>query len=338
MKGDFNIERAEVGFEDKTFSENEKRILSEINLSPEVMIKLFSEPPFAEGSHAVLFELQAGGKDLVAKVGKDDNTNLNRGAKENVILRFLRIRGFKEAPRVHGYISSRNILFEEKIEGRPIKNFDERDILNLAEILAKLHSIKLDSYGKPLEKRELGTRMDCLYYGINTLRNLALTQEGDSKTIAEVKNLLDKITTEAEQVTEAFSKNIFTLIHFDLNPNNILRSDENMGIILVDWEQASVGDNAMDIAKFFLKCELNSKQRIMFLKKYESCLLETDPDFNQRLRIYEPLVLVNSVLWRLRTLSMSDDVNIKDEEFYERVRDGLKKDLIKIKALIEKYV
>ena len=71
-----------------------------------------------------------------------------------------------------------------------------------------------------------------------------------------------------------FCGNDFTLIHFDLNRNNILRSNNSNKIILIDWEQASAGDSAMDIAKLFLKLNFNDVQKKDFLVEYEKKLFQ----------------------------------------------------------------
>jgi len=57
-----------------------------------------------------------------------------------------------------GYLKPSTILFEDKIEGDIVQDFDEDKIEKLAVALADLHSIELNAYGKPFTKRKKGTR------------------------------------------------------------------------------------------------------------------------------------------------------------------------------------
>ncbi|MBN1584791.1 aminoglycoside phosphotransferase family protein [Candidatus Uhrbacteria bacterium] len=333
MNERFDTSKIEIEPETASFSENEKRVMADANLTPETLKELVSGQPFAEGSYAMLFDLKPHGRDWVAKVGRGGKAETIRGARENVTLRLLRIKGFKDAPDVHGYLAQPNVLFEEKIEGRPIDSFDERTIADLADVLASLHSIKLDAFGKPLENRKRGSRLDCLRRGEAILRNLAAAQEGNVEIVTLAKSMLEKIALEAEQVTDAFSSSDFTLVHFDLNPGNILRSEKDGSLVIIDWEQALVGDNAMDIAKLFLKCGFDARRREIFLQEYELRLPGADPGFEHRLRIYEPLVLINSVLWRLRTLADPRKQGAENEEFIRCVKSGLEVEAAKLKEL-----
>ena len=114
--------------------------------------------------------------------------------------------------------------------------------------------------------------------------------------------VLEKIKNKAEKSSVAFSSTNFTLVHFDLNKNNILYSKKDGAPIIIDWEQASAGDGAMDIAKLFLKSGFDADQKSDFLKTYESHQVDDQSHFQERLKAYEPFVLINSIIWRLGVL------------------------------------
>ena len=92
----------------------------------------------------------------------------------------------------------------------------------------------------------------------------------------------------------------------------------------------------MDIAKLFLKLNFNDEQKRDFLAGYEKKLSKKDEYFEERLEVFEPLVLVNSILWRLRVLR---DMPLKasslnEEQFYARVKINLDKELETLKKYL----
>ncbi|GEM_PF-3579423 len=310
-------------------TEKEVRAITELGLTPEDLSMLLNNEPFAEGSYALVFELPDTDSQLVAKVWKNPSDDFDRANNENIALRLLRIRGSKNVPKIKSYLEPSKILFEEKIEGEPIKQFDEAAIQRLAIALADIHSVKLNKYGKLFGERKKGSRMDYLRDEIGILRKLASSFEDQNDIIALVIRLLDQIESQAAEYSESFSGTDFTLIHFDLNKGNILNLQKGKGLAIIDWEQASAGDNAMDIAKLFFKSEFDASQKQEFLTHYEGALSEKDPYLEKRIQIYELFVLVNSILWRLSVFkNVPQQVSSKLEaDFYSRVKINLNKEL-----------
>lgn len=136
-------------------SESEMKTIRNLGLTFEDLQKLLDGPHRYEGSYALLFESPSVNSNLVVKVWKNPGNDSKRGANENVALRLLRIRGFTNAPKLRGYLQPSTILFEEKIEGDVVNEFDNDHIEQLALALADLHSIKLNAYGKPCTKRKM---------------------------------------------------------------------------------------------------------------------------------------------------------------------------------------
>lgn len=316
-------------FEELALTEQEGRTIEKLGMSPEDLRKLLTDPPFAEGSYALLFDLPNHYSNTVAKAWKNRKHDYERGANENIVLRLLKMRHFKDAPELKGYLEPSTILFEEKIEGETVKQFDKDKIERLALALADLHSIELHAYGKPFAKRKKGTQMDYLFDGIETLNKIVEPFASQTESMELINRSLKKIKDQAEKATDAFLDTNFTLIHFDLNKNNIIFSKKDGNPVIVDWEQASAGDSAMDIAKLFLKSDFDAGQKQDFLDVYESHQTKNDPHFHERLKIYEVFVLINSIIWRLGVLrdmppQMSSD---NESQFYYRVQVNFDKEI-----------
>lgn len=320
-------------------SEKELKTINGLGLTFDDLNKLINSPAAAEGSYALIFELPMSDPKILAKVWKNPRDDSWRADHEYVALRLLSLHKSKEAPRPMGYLESATVLFEEKIEGTFIEKFDKTAINQLAESLSKIHSIELNAYGKPLTKRKKGTKMDCLNGELEKLHIKfdSLSNSIYSETLSLVDQAMDKIEEEAKNDFESFESNDFTLIHFDLNRNNILRSNDNSKIIIIDWEQASAGDNAMDIAKLFLKLNFNETQKNDFLLEYKKNILKKDNYFKDRLNIYCPLVLINSILWRISVLKNIPNVlsDLNEKQFYNRVEDNLAQEMIQLKEFLK---
>lgn len=322
-------------FEELALTEKEKEGIKKIGIAPEDLRKLLATHPFAEGSYALLFDLPKH-PTTVAKAWKNRAQDSARGANENIVLRLLRIRRFKNAPELKGYLRPSTILFEEKIEGETVKQFDKGQIERLASALADLHSIELNAHGTPFTKRKKGTRMDYLVDGIETLHKIAEPFVSQPEVTELITRSLNKMKNQADKATGAFSDKNFTLIHFDLNKNNIVYAKEGGDPVIVDWEQASAGDNAMDIAKLFLKSNFDAGQKQDFLNVYENHQAKIDPHFRERLDVYDVFVLINSIIWRLGVLRDKPGQMTSDNEvqFYNRVQVNFDKEIGTLKKFV----
>lgn len=326
MNEKYKFSTTRESVESSKLSKNEIKTINDLGLTVEDLNKLLVGPHFAEGSYALIFDLPNDGSEqkIAMKAWKNPDVNPERAKHENATLRLLRMRKSREAPRLAGYLKSSAILFEEKIEGVPIENVDKIIVGQLAEILAKIHSIELNAYGKPLAKRKKGSQMDYLNDEIGKLNESLISISNSQETMSSVEQAIFKIKSEAVKKSDAFQGDKFNLIHFDLNRNNILQSNNSNEIILIDWEQASAGDNAMDVAKMFLKLNFDEEQKKDFLADYKKNLSKKDEYLEDRLDVYEPLVLINSILWRLRVLSNppSQEYSKAEKIFYVRVKKG----------------
>jgi thiamine kinase-like enzyme len=317
-------------------SKKEQRIINGVGLTLEDLKKLLRKPSYAEGSYALIFEVNEFDQKNIAKVWKNPQNDTTRARHENAALRLLHKHKSTQVPHNLGYLHSETILFEEKIKGKHIVKFDELVICQLAETLAKIHNIKLSSYGKLIEPRIKGTQKDYLMTEIGKLREALSTSSEKPELLKLIEQAINKFENAATSSPEAFKKRVFTLIHFDLNRNNIFQSDDNDKIIIIDWEQAAAGDNAMDIAKMFLKLNFTEKQKKKFIEEYGKWFDKKDTSLQARLDVYAQFVLINSILWRLRVLKNTpiETTSANEKEFYARVKNNLDTELIKLKKYL----
>jgi len=123
------------------------------------------------------------------------------------------------------------LMICEFLEGSHKTVLNKDDLKKIAYVLRELHSIKLNT--KPL--------------------NLESTLTSKSKEIEQAFVTLEKY--EAEEV----------LCHNDLNPKNILFTDE---VKFIDWEFASVNDRYFDVASVCIEFDLDNKDERYFLEHY----------------------------------------------------------------------
>ena len=294
-------------------NERDERLLSELGLSRKEIDEL--ENPDVTGSTALVSFVDRADKKLVIKRGIDVDPDLN-ARREYTFLRLLQMRsGDKVAPDPYFYTATPegDFLIMEKIEGEVVNEMTDDNIGRIAQTMAQVHRPEFKKPGIPFRERQEASQYDRLIEQVDFLRNwfdelghyiddVNTEDEFDLGQLIEAK---DAILDKAVEAQDAFKDDSFSLIHYDLNPGNILKDNEDR-ILFLDWRQASIGDRAMDVAKFFFKNNLNNQQQETFLDTY---LSEVDDNtLRDRIDVYRPLLQLGSLLWRLRFLN----VDIKD--------------------------
>ena len=166
-----------------------------------------------------------------------DQTYLLRKFKEQGIDRKLEFKVQNLAYEKE--IAAKPILLDEKnglmicefLEGHHEEVLERDDLQNVADLLKKLHMIQIDTEVLNLE-------------GFFDRKSQALIEAFDT-----VKNY------ETEYV----------LCHNDLNPKNILFTEE---VKLIDWEFASLNDRYFDLASLCVEFLLDEKEETFFLEAY----------------------------------------------------------------------
>lgn len=98
------------------------------------------------------------------------------------------------------------------------------------------------------------------------------------------------------------------LLHADISGANVLWVPEPM---LIDWEYARLGDPADEIAYLFTQNALSESQRDAFWRDYSEGLADARArSIAHRIRLWEPITLVGSVLWWLEAWSRADRAGV----------------------------
>lgn len=149
------------------------------------------------------------------------------------------------------------LMICEFLEGKHKSVLDEDDLQKLAQVLRNLHSIHLKS--KPL--------------------NLQNALSSKSKEIQEAFVILEKY--EVEEV----------LCHNDLNPQNILFTDE---VKFIDWEFANLVDRYFDLASVCVEFDLDNQAEKYFLAHY----FNTDEEiYNEKLTAHKTIYKALCTQW-----------------------------------------
>jgi len=123
------------------------------------------------------------------------------------------------------------LMIAQYLEGHHKEHLSQSDLTQIAELLQKLHDIEID---------------------------------------AEPLKLQEHFKTQSPQIQEAFQiilkypvENV--LCHNDLNPKNILFSDD---IKLIDWEYAAINDRYYDLAAVSVEFKLTTQEESYLLQNY----------------------------------------------------------------------
>jgi thiamine kinase-like enzyme len=217
----------------------------------------------------------------------------------------------------------------ENIEGEMLSEMTNDNLVKIAQTVAKVHTPEFERPGIPFRNRVEASQYDRLTEQIDFLRDwfdklghyINEVSEGGNFDFEQLSEAKDAILAKAAEARESFQDHSFSLIHFDLNPGNILKDREG-NILLLDWRQASIGDRAMDIAKFFFKNNLGDRQHEIFLDVYSSEL--NDETLRKRIDVYTPLLRLVSLLCRLRFLN----IDIKE---HPEITQGVNIDLVRVR-------
>lgn len=273
--------------------------------------------------------------DLVVKQGHYPESYNARW--EYAALKFVQRVAPGVAPIPYFFDSDRNILISEKISGQNPEVFDRGLVLNIAENLSTIHSRILRQSGVPgVERHDIYTPFERVKQQADFLAEWFLKMNQytrDEELSSNLSSGAREILNAAVSKPRAFATPGFVLTHYDINPDNLFVQKPSK-VIFIDWAQAYIADPAMDIAKFFYKCELSKVQQEIFLRNYRIHLGEGE--LRERIMIYDSLVRLGSFCWRMRVLN--EDVkkdNMKRYLRLGRIEDKLDNDIEFIRGSIK---
>jgi thiamine kinase-like enzyme len=202
------------------------------------MIKLLKQYSIFEHQHIESFEL------LKNQGYCNTNYLLKTDTHEYLVRKFKLENDRKLEFRVQNLAYENNIaaepflLDEEKglmvctfLEGKHKEILSKADLVNLAQLLKKLHSIPFTE--TPMQIEQMFTSPS-------------------------------KETEEAFAILEMYAKE-YVLCHNDLNPHNILFTTD---IKLIDWEFSGLNDRYFDLASVCIEFDLSIKDESCFLSAY----------------------------------------------------------------------
>lgn len=98
------------------------------------------------------------------------------------------------------------------------------------------------------------------------------------------------------------------LLHADISGANLLWVPEP---VLIDWEYARLGDPADEVAYLFTQNALLEPQRDAFWRGYSEALTDDQlRNIAQRVRHWEPITLLGSILWWLDAWSRTEAASV----------------------------
>ena len=253
------------------------------------------------GSYNLNFHVRINRKEFIFRINVEQQSGLaNQVAYEFRVLNIL--ERHKIAPRAYHFDAGRNrfkfdILIEEYLPGSPL-TLNQKDVLNVAKLLVKLHSIDPGGLDLVTWHDPLAATYDLAR---NDLKDYKARQSPNKRTIAIAEQLLAKAAPMIAAKSTLFAAD--SINHTDLAFDNfILTAGE---LRLIDWEKPRVDDCSYDLACFLsepaqLWCSsktMNASEKKEFLHHYAR-LSGIDPDhISEKVKIREPLVSLHWILW-----------------------------------------
>lgn len=171
-----------------------------------------------------------------------------------------------EVPKYYGKFidsNSKEYIVIEYINGNTLNSECLDSYLELAKELAKIH--------KMFFKNNYVNSNPTFLKNMN-LRNLELIKEAQSSKELEKYNMTDDILSKVESIANYMMSRPQALIHRDLLPINIMKS--NNGVKIIDWESASIGCYAQDIGRLLYDFR-NNNGEYWVKKEYGANILDT---------------------------------------------------------------
>ncbi|NKQ23819.1 aminoglycoside phosphotransferase family protein [Streptomyces galbus] len=150
---------------------------------------------------------------------------------------------------------------------------------------------------------------------VDELVHLVRTLPNESSQLARTLGLPDH-----DRLRELLSRHQVahrrpSLLHGDLNPWNLVRRDDRIGVTIIDWEMAIVGDPLYDLVRHIHLTPTRREIRDRMFRRWESRLPpECTRDWRRDRRVYRWFELVRSAyidLDRLVTGSGMDAPNVR---------------------------
>ena len=197
-----------------------------------------------------------------------------------------------------GNIDNHIIMVMEYIEGeqQKAKLWDNEQRQLFAKQLAQLHSCKLTT---DIEKLNIPEH---LHGYLQKLERLTLTQSQKQHYQTQIAMLTDQLAKACQTSPQTQQQ---VLCHNDLNQLNIIYQQSQQRFVLLDWDEARIGDLFFDLAGFTIEHQLNQQQTHQWLGQYFNELNQTQnqptslQDIITKLSTYQQAYRLICELWHL---------------------------------------
>jgi thiamine kinase-like enzyme len=253
------------------------------------------------GAYNLNFYVRVNKKKFIFRINIEQQSGLkNQIEYEDNVLRFL--EGYNIAPTTY-YADNTlkyfdfGILIEQYLDG-PHLSYEKAQIIEAAELLAKLHSLPLVDANFIVWQDPLEATADFVK---NDILNYEAKKTHDKKLIRLAKELMERTKKDIEDKRNLFHAD--SLNHTDVVSDNFIKTSD--GLRLIDWEKPRVDDCTYDISCFLsepaqLWCSekvMNSTSRESFLNTYSILSRQKKDLLLEKIRIREPLVSLHWILW-----------------------------------------
>ncbi|MDO8537255.1 MAG: phosphotransferase [archaeon] len=248
-----------------------KRRISELLNIPIKSISIVAENK--EGMWSEVIFARVNGKEIVFK--RHITKKKYPRNTEKVALKYLELRSLRFAPEL--IVRSKFELIQKRISGAYFGKSD-KEIVELGKTLFELHSIKFKKFGTfgKGRKRTLGNIRGFFEHWFNAYMEYSkpsINFFSNAKNSTFVNTWIPKITAVLRKHKNLMAKYLSdsenSLVHFDLHNQNIITyGNKKNKIKIIDWDNAQVGDPALDIAIFVNMAKLSRKQLKLFYSAY----------------------------------------------------------------------
>ncbi|MCK4986570.1 MAG: phosphotransferase [Desulfobacterales bacterium] len=252
------------------------------------------------GAYNLNYHVRVNEKKFIFRINIEQQSGLsNQIEVEFMVLKFLESQSI--APKVLHFDDSKkhfdfDILIEEYLEGPHLSL--GQDVSEVADLLAKLHSLKPVNLPCVTWKDPLP---DTYALVCSDLEKYEAQKTANSETITLTKKILKKAEIEINDRRYLFQADC--LNHTDVACDNFIKTAE--GLRMIDWEKPRVDDYSYDIGCFLsegaqLWCTekiLSSADRDRFLQTYAQKSGNDLERLYEKNKIREPLISLHWILW-----------------------------------------
>ncbi len=279
----------------------------------------------------LVYKISSGKKNVVLKVFNDSLVDENKIAEKELAL-LQKFKGISPKVLFVDTLLGKPAIFEEFVAGSQLtgRRLSNEDVYQIAELLAKIHSAKIDVKIKNLLKRDY-----VKVPGENLENIIAWLKKVDNKNV-----FAPRIIKIYERIKNHYAANLKpkrAICHGDFKLLNIVKTHK--GLKIFDWELALIGDPAWEVAVFFYFAE-HKFDKTFFSKQQLNTLLKTylklrpDTELKNRMHLYYCFMPLQNLLWNVREYFAFNVLNEREivSGAKEKLRKKIEKELAKLEV------